>query len=205
MSAGTRLKLTDQKQADILAGAIEEFRETGFAGARINRIAERAGVSKRTLYKHFDSKESLFGAIVEQVIAEHTELPVIAYAADQPLEAQLYRCMDQYFKVVGADAYMTLSRIVVSEFLRDQEMSRGMLEKSKVHNQNLVDLIEAAMADGRLRQSDPEAAATQLISLGKAFLFWPKFLTGEPQPDEAHVHAILTDAVAMFLNHYGSK
>lgn len=203
MTEAPKIKRTDQKKADIIAAAIEEFRTTGFAGARINRIAERAGVSKRTLYKHYDSKESLFQAIIDQVIAEHATITEIAYCNDRPISDQLYNCMDQYFEVIGQDNYMTLSRIVVSEFLRDQEMSRGMMEKSKIHNQNMVALIEAAINDAQLRKADPEKAATQLISLGKAFLFWPKFLTGETLPDAEAREAILKDAVAMFLNHYG--
>ena len=54
------MKRTEQKQRDIVQAAVDEFRLHGFEGARITRVAESAGVSSRTLYKHFPSKESLY-------------------------------------------------------------------------------------------------------------------------------------------------
>jgi len=48
----------------ILDAAIDEFVEHGLAGARVDRIAERAGANKALLYRHFGSKEALFDAAV---------------------------------------------------------------------------------------------------------------------------------------------
>lgn len=54
----------------ILAAAKDEFTEHGFAGARLNRIAETARASKERLYSYFASKEHLFEAVVAQWIAD---------------------------------------------------------------------------------------------------------------------------------------
>jgi AcrR family transcriptional regulator len=51
----------------ILGAAILEFAEVGFGGARIERISKRANTSDRMLYYHFDSKDALFQAALEQV------------------------------------------------------------------------------------------------------------------------------------------
>jgi AcrR family transcriptional regulator len=53
----------------LLAAASEEFSEYGLAGARIDRIAERAGANKRLLYVYFGDKDQLFGT----VLARHIE------------------------------------------------------------------------------------------------------------------------------------
>ncbi|CAM2064755.1 TetR/AcrR family transcriptional regulator C-terminal domain-containing protein [Sulfidibacter corallicola] len=202
MIPSAKLKLRDRKQADILAAAIEEFRETGFAGARINRIAERAHVSKRTLYKHYESKEALFYAIIDLTIAEHQTAGRIVYDAGVPIEVQLKAALEAYFTKISSDAYMTLSRILVAEFLKDGEISDAILERFEGHNRGFADLIGAAIADGRLVPVDPDYAATQLVALVKAFLFWPKFLMGEPLPAPEKVEAIIDDSIAMFLKHY---
>ncbi len=47
-------------KAKILAASESEFSEKGFFGARIDEIAERAGVNKRMIYEHFESKENLY-------------------------------------------------------------------------------------------------------------------------------------------------
>jgi AcrR family transcriptional regulator len=61
-----RLRDADRSQAVILAAARDEFAEHGLGGARVDRIAERAGLNKRLIYYYFDDKEKLFQAVLEQ-------------------------------------------------------------------------------------------------------------------------------------------
>jgi AcrR family transcriptional regulator len=60
-----RSRDADRSQKDILGAALVEFTEHGLGGARMDRIAERAGVNKRLIYYYFDSKENLFLAVLE--------------------------------------------------------------------------------------------------------------------------------------------
>lgn len=55
----------DATREAILSAATDEFAQHGLAGARVDRIAERAGVNKRMLYYYFGQKESLFLAVLE--------------------------------------------------------------------------------------------------------------------------------------------
>jgi len=55
----------DRTRAAILASALEEFARYGLGGARVDRIATRAGANKRMLYYYFGDKESLFLAALE--------------------------------------------------------------------------------------------------------------------------------------------
>jgi TetR/AcrR family transcriptional regulator len=50
----------------ILKAAFVEFGDNGFAGARVDEIAKSAGASKQVIYHHFQSKDALFGAVVEK-------------------------------------------------------------------------------------------------------------------------------------------
>jgi AcrR family transcriptional regulator len=54
----------------LLAAATAEFAEYGIAGARIDRIAERAEVNKRMIYAYYGNKEQLFERVVEQSLDE---------------------------------------------------------------------------------------------------------------------------------------
>jgi AcrR family transcriptional regulator len=60
----------DRTRARILAAATVEFAEHGFAGARIDAIAQRAQGNKRMLYHYFGNKEALFGAVLHHKMAE---------------------------------------------------------------------------------------------------------------------------------------
>jgi AcrR family transcriptional regulator len=63
--AEPRQRDADRSQQAILAAARDEFAEHGLGGARVDRIAERAGLDKRLLYYYFDSKDALFLAVLE--------------------------------------------------------------------------------------------------------------------------------------------
>jgi AcrR family transcriptional regulator len=65
-AAEERQRDADRSQGVILAAARDEFAEFGLAGARVDRIAERAGVNKRLIYYYFEDKEKLFEAVLEQ-------------------------------------------------------------------------------------------------------------------------------------------
>lgn len=54
----------EARPAEILAAALDEFAERGYAAARLDRVAARAGVTKGTLYLYFPSKAELFKATV---------------------------------------------------------------------------------------------------------------------------------------------
>src|SRR5258706_1763357 len=58
----------DARPQEILEAALSVFAERGFAAARMEQIAARAGVSKGTIYLYFDSKEAVFRALVHEVL-----------------------------------------------------------------------------------------------------------------------------------------
>src|ERR1700752_2877544 len=63
----------EDRPAEIITAALASFAERGFAATRLDDIAERAGVTRGTLYLYFPSKEELFKAVVRQSI-----VPIIA-------------------------------------------------------------------------------------------------------------------------------
>ena len=68
-----RLRDADRSQSTILAAARDEFAEFGLGGARMDRIAERAGLNKRLIYYYFEDKEKLFQAVLEQAYRDIRE------------------------------------------------------------------------------------------------------------------------------------
>jgi AcrR family transcriptional regulator len=68
-----RLRDADRSQSTILAAARDEFAEFGLGGARMDRIAERAGLNKRLIYYYFEDKEKLFQSVLEQTYRDIRE------------------------------------------------------------------------------------------------------------------------------------
>src|SRR5438309_166209 len=61
------------RPGEIVGAAMAVFAEKGFAAARLDEIAARAGVSKGALYLYFETKEELFRAVVEQAIGPNVQ------------------------------------------------------------------------------------------------------------------------------------
>src|SRR5216117_396295 len=61
---GARAKRSAERRDAILAAALEEFSASGFAAARLDDVARRAGVAKGTIYLHFADKETLFQELI---------------------------------------------------------------------------------------------------------------------------------------------
>jgi TetR/AcrR family transcriptional regulator of autoinduction and epiphytic fitness len=197
------MKLTEKKRKDILEAAIQEFREQGFPAARVNRIADLAEVSKRTLYKHFESKEVLFQAITDILLEQIAATPKLHFRPDLPLREQLIGAVRDYVGHLTGEQYMGLNRLVMSELLRDQELAQAFFAKAAMQDGPISGLIDEAMQAGGLREAEPGFAAGQLLSMVKHFLVWPQFLMGakaEVDPD-----AVIADCVDMFLAHYSPK
>ena len=63
----------DTRPAELLDAALDVFAEKGFAAARMEDIAARAGAAKGTLYLYFPSKEAVFEALVRSLIVPNLD------------------------------------------------------------------------------------------------------------------------------------
>jgi TetR/AcrR family transcriptional regulator len=75
-------------RAALLSTAISEFADKGFAGARVDEIANRAGVNKQLLYHHFGNKDDLYRVALETVYSEIREKEKALHLSDlTPMDA----------------------------------------------------------------------------------------------------------------------
>lgn len=196
---GITMKLKDKKRQDILDAAIEEFRIHGFEAARVNDIAQRGQVSKRTLYKHFDSKQMLFNAIIEIIMTEAASIPTPDFDPGRALRDQLISALQSYVALVTDARYLSLNRLLAAEYMRDKKLAQRILTRPELYVSPVSSILETAMEAGHLRQADPVFAANQILGLIKSFYLWPQFMLGVPPTSDANAMA---DCVDMFLLYY---
>ncbi len=84
------MKRSEQKHQAIIEAAKAEFAEHGFLAANMDRISAVAEVSKRTLYRHFDSKELLFEAVLTVIQSSIDQSVRYAFVPEVSLYDQLY-------------------------------------------------------------------------------------------------------------------
>ena len=122
-------RLTDRKREDILRAAIDEFRGSGFEATSMDRIAASAGVSKRTVYNHFPSKEVLFAEIMLQLWERSMAQVDLAYRADQPLRDQLRQLLRQKLDMLADTSFIDLARVAIAETIHSPERARDMVAR----------------------------------------------------------------------------
>jgi len=155
-------RLTDRKRAAVIEAAIDEFRASGFDATSMDRIAARAGVSKRTVYNHFPSKEALFAAILQQLWDASKAGDAPGYRVDQPLRPQLIDLLARKLRLMNDDAFMSLARVAIAAGIHSPERARDMVARIGEREEGLTVWIRAACTDGRLDTPDPAFAAQQL-------------------------------------------
>ncbi|MDT3313256.1 TetR/AcrR family transcriptional regulator [Pseudomonas sp. rhizo66] len=195
-------RLTDRKREAIIQAAIAEFRAHGFEITSMDKIAATAGVSKRTVYNHFPSKEELFAEILNQLWARISAEPSVVYSRDQPLREQLRQMLQAKVQLMADENFLTLARVAIAATIHSPERAQNMIERMGEREEGLTVWIRAAQADGRLKPVDPEFAAHQVQGLLKTFAFWPQMSMGRAALDVDMQNTVAESALEMFLSRY---
>src|SRR6266496_4706896 len=112
------------KRNAIHAAAQGLFLQHGFAGTSMDAIALAANVSKQTLYRYYQNKETLFVAVLEQLALDHLAEPALLAARDTPmdsratLEQALTLWAQQSITHILQPAYVGLVRLLIAELPR---------------------------------------------------------------------------------------
>ncbi|MBT2342132.1 MULTISPECIES: TetR/AcrR family transcriptional regulator [Pseudomonas] len=195
-------RLTERKREAILQAAIAEFRSSGFEVTSMDKIAATAGVSKRTVYNHFPSKEALFAEILSRLWSSITAEQDTAYRSDKPLREQLQALLQAKLRMLADENLLDLARIAIAATIHSPERAQDMVARMGEREEGLTAWIRLAQADGRLQTVEPAFAAQQLHGLLKTFAFWPQISMGQPSLTEAEQTRVIESALDMFLAYY---
>ncbi|OYP34922.1 TetR/AcrR family transcriptional regulator [Rhodopirellula sp. MGV] len=196
------MKHSDRKRADILAAAVTEFRAYGYDNTSMDRIADAAGASKRTVYNHFGSKDQMFEAIVHELMDRSDVLSDFRYEPDQPLPKQLKSIGNQILNVFSDEGYRDLARVVLSRLIVVPQCSAIISEHSSRINTMLADWMRAAHRDQRLNVPRPELAAEQFVGMLMSFGFWPALFCVQKKGLDVKQSTFVNQTVTMFLKGY---
>jgi AcrR family transcriptional regulator len=116
------------KHAHILAAATELFLEHGLQATSMDLVAERAGVSKMTVYAHFASKKALFSAIIDSLASRLTEAIDRLTLEEMAPEQALRQFGRQFLALALASSSLALHRLVVAESARTPALGRLIYE-----------------------------------------------------------------------------
>jgi TetR/AcrR family transcriptional regulator, regulator of autoinduction and epiphytic fitness len=145
------------KVEQILQGAMQEFLQNGYAGTSMDRVAVAAGVSKATVYSHFQDKEGLFKVLLEQLTSKKN----ISIFGTEPIEGEPFAILHQVItkalkEMINDQEHSAFMRVLIGESGRFPELAqicvRAMIKP-------VAQTLTHYLAAPELNIPDPEATA----------------------------------------------
>jgi TetR/AcrR family transcriptional repressor of mexJK operon len=191
------------RRAAILGVARAVFSEEGYAATSMSSIAARLGGSKATLYKYFRSKEELFAASLENLIAIHADDLSPKLATGESLETSLTALCVTLTTAMLSLPILSLFRLVVAESSRFPELGQAYYQKVVLtgHRQ-IAGFLQHCIDQRLIKPVDPMMAAAQLAGLCRSTLHFKALANVDRVPGPAEIEAEAHAAAATFLAAY---
>jgi TetR/AcrR family transcriptional regulator len=148
----------------ILQAAHEVFLEKGLAGARMQEIADRAGINKALLHYYFRSKDKLFEMIITRAMGVVMPRLLGVLETDADLFDKIRAFTHEYIGFVSQNRFMPL--FIVNEVNRHpQFFFKSMVAHEKPRLDTFRQQVEAAVAGGRIRAISTPQLLMNLMSM----------------------------------------
>lgn len=196
------------KRADILTAAHTLFMEQGYGPTSMDAIAAKAGVSKRTIYSHFQSKDGLFGAMMDAACENIGGAPVLtlppgAPMPDIPPREALTQMGRRFLKIIYSPEGISVFRIVINEAHRFPDLAKAFHDNGVASlKRALTNYFGSRVAAGDLAMDDPLDAAYAYIGLLQSNPHLEVMLGFRPAPETDEICAIVDGAVDKMMALY---
>ncbi|HEV2672935.1 MAG TPA: TetR/AcrR family transcriptional regulator [Aliidongia sp.] len=175
------------RSGEIIDAALDVFADNGFAGAKLDEIARRAGLSKGALYLYFETKEEIFRAVVRTAVAPNLEaVRAAAEAFDGPFVRLVPMILDRMARMIGTGRLPAVVKTVIGE-------SRNFPDLAQIWHDDVVGpaigmlagFVARAQGRGEVGAGDPRLYAFSLAGpVVMAMLFRETFgAVGTDLPD----------------------
>lgn len=172
---------SEAKSAAILKGAMQEFLKNGYAATSMDKVAKSAGVSKATVYSHFGDKESLFNALMQDLVKDKFQT-MMGLEASQSSEKDPQVVLSAMATKMLADAqsdrsFQNFMRIVIGESGRFPELAKAYV--NNVAKPAIATLTKYFESHPALKLEDPEATVRVMVGTMAYFIMLQEMMHGK--------------------------
>lgn len=191
-----------EKTEKVLEAAGQLFREQGYGAVSMDQIARDAGVSKATVYAHFESKERLFAAIIEHGCTTYLEGIVPAVQQLDDMHEALTRIARSIENFLLAPKTLGIYRVIIAEGPRFPEIANAFVQNGPLPFLKILsEFFDCANKRGLLSVPNTRLAAHQFVWLVRGPLYMRRILNLD-LPNEPGVDDVVEGAVNMMMKTY---
>jgi len=148
----------------IMKAAVKIFHRKGVFGARMQEIADEAGIAKSMLHYHYDTKEKLFEAVFEHTVIQIFPKVNAILASDLPLFDKIRRFVDRYTEILIEHHYS--AAFVLAELSYNSEKAVEMMVTNSGWNPVIIaEQIKDEIKNGRIISTDPRILVLNMFAL----------------------------------------
>ncbi|MGM0545921.1 MAG: TetR/AcrR family transcriptional regulator [Bacteroidota bacterium] len=153
-----------ETEEQILEAAKRIFQERGFAGARMQEIADEAGINKSMLHYYFRSKDKLFQKVFQESIRQFFPEILKVLNSDLALVPKIQKLVETYYEMFKKHPH--LPRFVIHEMNQHPERFREFIEKMNFEiPKQFLKQIQAEIEAGTMKHIDPREFIINTIGL----------------------------------------
>jgi AcrR family transcriptional regulator len=178
---------SEARPGEIVQAALEVFAERGFAAAKLDEIAAKAGISKGALYLYFETKEDIFRAVVREAVVPNLDMiETVLAQATIPFPDLLRLLFSRLGQIIETARLGAVAKLVIGESRNFPELAR--VWHDEVVSRGLAALSGAlakAQARGEIRPGDPRLQAFSVMGPVLMGVIWKETFTpiGAPAMD----------------------
>ena len=160
-----KIKIEKSTEEKILAAAKKVFISKGMSGARMQDIADEAGINKALLHYYFRNKEKLFEVIFLEAAQKLFPAINVVFESDIPLFQKFERFCEEYITVMSENPYLPL--FVLNEINQDPEtfLTKIWGKQNLPRPQKFLEQIEKEIKKGTIKKISPLQLLINLISM----------------------------------------
>jgi AcrR family transcriptional regulator len=197
-------RIAADNRATILEAATGLFLDLGYDRTSLARVADRAGVSKATLFKQFPTKAELFEATVLAAGDTPDSAPLELPAGD--FHAGLVALGMAYAELLSRPRMAELIRAVIAESARFPELRQRTFDFGTLPVLTaLRQFFEAANAQGTAKVDDLDVAAPQFLGMIATVVFWPRLVHGDWSLTAEEVRHTVDEAARTIVARYAAQ
>ena len=195
-----------EKRHAILQAAAELFPVKGFTGVSMMEIAEKANVSKLTLYSHFTDKDDLFAQSVIDCCEQQLPTSSFKLAPGLSMEQALSAIGTGLLDLIMDEKSITLHRMIINQTGIDTEHAELFFKAGPERMlSEMQALLSQADKNGSLRIEQPKLAAEHFFCLLKGLSHMRVLMGLSKPPGKVARDRHISDVVNLFLRAYSAR
>ena len=189
-----------KKRNMIIHGAIKGYMEYGYKNVSMDLIAELAGVSKKTVYNHFKSKENVILTIITEYLEGKAAIKNIVFESSTAIEDQLASFVNAELYLVNSPERLGLAKVLTQTFIDDPNLAYRIVKQFEPNHLTFIQWMKDAILDNKLVVEDLNRAAVLFYGLIEGTITYPVLF--QKKLDIERSNSIVKDIIITFLSRY---